>query len=300
MNSKMLDDIHHKIALFQTIINHAPAVIGAKDLDGRYLFVNKEYTRLFHINQENFIGKTDFEIFPHEIASAFREADQEVSSKGETVIVEEKAPVNGELRDYLSVKFPIHNDEGTLFATGLVATDITERKRDEEKLQYLVHHDPLTGLPNRRLLNLDFNHELKRAKRFNREMALFYLDINRFKSVNDEFGHEVGDTLLQFISEKMINLLRESEKIYRVGGDEFCILIPEFNNKEQLKGLAKRVVETISNIDHFGGMEIDISCSIGIAISSSSEATLSDLTSEADKAMYQAKESQDNNYYFAN
>jgi len=176
--------------------------------------------------------------------------------------------------------------------------DITRRKQAEIKLQHLAHHDPLTGIANRRQLNLDFEHESKRASRFDRKMAFFYLDLNRFKSINDELGHEVGDTLLKYIAEKMSHELRETENIYRVGGDEFNILIPEFNNKEQLKRLAERITASISNIDYFGGMEIDIGCSIGIAIFPDNGKTLFELTSSADNAMYLIKRADKGDYCF--
>ena len=130
-----LDELLAQNSLFQAIANHANAVIGAKDLEGRYIYVNKEYSRLFHMDEVDFIGQTDHEIFPEDIATAFRDADIEVAKKKEIVHVEEKVPIDGKIRQYLSVKFPIKNKEGIIFATGLIATDITERYRLENELQ---------------------------------------------------------------------------------------------------------------------------------------------------------------------
>jgi len=131
---KNLDKLLEQNLLYQAITGHADAVIGAKDLEGRYIYVNKEYSRLFHMDEGDFIGHTDHEIFSEEIAGAFREADLEVAEKNRVMHVEEKVPVDGELRHYLSVKFPIKNEAGEVFATGLVATDITERYRLENEL----------------------------------------------------------------------------------------------------------------------------------------------------------------------
>jgi len=178
--------------------------------------------------------------------------------------------------------------------------DITGRKKLEKKLKCLSEKDPLTGLYNRRRLIVDYTHELKRAVRFKRKMALFYMDIDKFKAINDELGHEVGDKLLVHISEILKIKLRENEYIYRVGGDEFCILVPEFSDKKQLENIALRLVNGIVNIEVFGGMEIDIGCSIGIAIYPDNGETLKKLTSAADQAMYFVKTSHKNNFGFAN
>lgn len=131
-------DSHLSHALFKTIADHSRAVIGAKAPDGRYLYVNAEYSRLFHIAAEDFIGRTDAEMFPPEIAAKFREADLQVLQSGESQTFEEVALVDGETRDFLSVKFPILDPNGTLLGTGLVATDVTERKQAERERDALL------------------------------------------------------------------------------------------------------------------------------------------------------------------
>lgn len=117
--------------LMRSILDHATAVIGAKALDGRHLYVNAEYVRLFGRSQESFLGRTDFEIFPREFAETYRQADLEVQRTGRTMILEERAMVEGEERTYLSVKFPVRDAAGQVWATGIVATDITRQKRME-------------------------------------------------------------------------------------------------------------------------------------------------------------------------
>jgi PAS domain S-box-containing protein len=125
-------------ALFKAIADHSGAVIGAKTLEGRYVYVNAEYSRLFHRFSEDFIGRTDAEVFPPEIAAKFREADLRVQQTGESMTFEEVAPVDGELRDFLSVKFPIRDHQGTLWAMGILATDVTERRRAERERDTLL------------------------------------------------------------------------------------------------------------------------------------------------------------------
>lgn len=180
----------------------------------------------------------------------------------------------------------------------LVKERTIELRSLNQQLEKMAHSDALTGLHNRRQLINDFERELKRVIRFDRKMAIFYMDLNRFKAINDELGHEVGDTVLQHISQKVSSSLRENEVMYRLGGDEFCILVPEFNDKEQLIKLADRIIRDITSINHFGGSKIEIGCSLGIAIYPDDGETLSDLTSAADRAMYVIKASHENNFGF--
>ena len=121
--------------LFKSIADHSPAVIGAKDLDGRYLYVNKEYSRLFNLPSDEFVGKSDSELFPVEIANKFREADINVQKSLRSIRAEEHVLVHGEIRKFMSLKFPIMDKLGHLYATGVIATDITERTQAGEDLK---------------------------------------------------------------------------------------------------------------------------------------------------------------------
>jgi diguanylate cyclase (GGDEF)-like protein/PAS domain S-box-containing protein len=175
-----------------------------------------------------------------------------------------------------------------------------ELAKANDKLKILSEIDTLTGLLNRRRLKIDFNHELKRVKRFDRKMALYFIDLDKFKNINDTYGHEIGDNLLQDVSKKLLHLLRENEYLYRIGGDEFCILIPEFNEKKELKVIAERLMKEILNIKFIDSSKIDIGCSIGISIFPQDGDTLAELMSAADNAMYFVKNSGRNNYSFYN
>lgn len=180
---------------------------------------------------------------------------------------------------------------------------IVEQRTEElatvnKKLKALSEVDTLTNLFNRRKLESDFTHELKRVKRFNRKMALFFLDLDKFKKVNDTYGHKVGDELLQYISNEILKLTRENEYLYRIGGDEFCILIPEFNDTKELDIIANRLLNMISSIKSLGSIEIDIGCSIGISIFPNDGDTLDEMLLAADKAMYKIKNSGKNDYHF--
>jgi len=168
-----------------------------------------------------------------------------------------------------------------------------------KKLHDLAKTDVLTGISNRLHLQHDFDLEFKSAQRLNKKMALYFIDLDDFKLVNDNFGHEVGDAVLRDIAEKISNLLGENEKVYRVGGDEFCILVTEFNTKDQLETLAKKIIEEVSDIARLDAYSFKTGCSIGISIFPENGVTLRDLMASSDGAMYSIKALDKNHFYFA-
>ena len=180
----------------------------------------------------------------------------------------------------------------------LVLKRTEELEKANHELKILSEIDPLTNLSNRRKLIIDFQHESASASLENRKMALFYIDLDHFKGINDDLGHEVGDALLQYISQKMTQLISQNEYLYRVGGDEFCILVPNFDKTEELRSIANRFIKEISGLDSFGSMKIKIGCSIGIATFPENGKILSELTSSADRAMYLVKSVDQGNYRF--
>lgn len=141
-----MDKVHwqQQIDILQAIADHSGAVIGAKDLAGHYVYVNQQYSRLFNRPVQDFIGKTDEDLFSAETAQQFRRADQLAQQSSVAISVEERVEVNGIALEFLSLKFPIRDQQGQLFATGLVAADISKLKELQRQLQSLADHDPLT------------------------------------------------------------------------------------------------------------------------------------------------------------
>jgi len=296
--------LQREIALYHSIINHANVVIGAKDLDGRYIFVNKEYSRLFEVDQHEFIGQTDFDLFPHEFAASFRENDKNVIAKNHSITLEEKVMVSGGIRYYLSVKFPVHDEEGILFATGLVATDITERKKAEDKtyahFYKVAHTDDLTQIHNRAYFNHQFDNLLTLAKRENKKLALLLIDLDDFKPVNDSYGHLVGDELLKKAAQIFKKSCRETDIVARLGGDEFAIILVSPDNKKTIDLLAKKIIDKINKPILISKHNIKISSSIGIAIFPEDDKDKDKLINKADLALYEAKKSGRNTLKFYN
>jgi diguanylate cyclase (GGDEF)-like protein/PAS domain S-box-containing protein len=277
-----------QLQIFKAIADNATAVIGAKSLDGKYLYVNKQYGRLFHRPLSDFIGQTDAKLFPPEIAQQFRRADMMAQRATQAFSVEEVVPVDGIERDFLSIKFPIFSEDGELFATGLVAADISKIKDLQRQLQNMADHDVLTNCFNRRKIMEIAALHLKKAQRYQQELSVLVFDLDHFKQVNDTFGHAVGDCVLIGFVERVNAELRKPDELGRLGGEEFIAVLPD-TNPAAATALAERIRKKIAcwyPAALQGQMQ---SCSIGIAGYSLSLQSLDELVAAADHAMYQAK-----------
>ncbi|MBU1437969.1 MAG: GGDEF domain-containing protein [Gammaproteobacteria bacterium] len=277
-----------QLQIFKAIADNAGAVIGAKDLDGKYLYVNQQYSRLFRRPLSDFIGHTDAELFPAEIAAKFRRADLMAQRASQAFSVEEVVPVDGLEKDFLSIKFPIAAEDGTLFATGLVAADISKIKDLQRQLQTMADHDVLTSCYNRRkVLEIAAIH-LKKAKRYQQEFSVLVFDLDHFKQVNDTFGHAVGDCVLIGFVERVNAELRKPDELGRLGGEEFIAILPD-TSAEAATALAERIRSKIASWFPAAVQGQVQTCSIGIAGYSLSLQSLDEVVAAADHAMYQAK-----------
>jgi diguanylate cyclase (GGDEF)-like protein len=183
---------------------------------------------------------------------------------------------------------------------GVVRTvsDVTERKRKEVQIAHMVHHDALTDLANRTMLNERVAQALARMRRKHEGFALFYLDLDRFKAVNDMHGHPAGDALLLRLANRLSACARETDTIARLGGDEFAILLDATSRKEDAEVLAKRILEAVGTPYYFDGYNAMIGISIGIAMAPGDGTSAEELFKAADTALYRAKTQGGNAYEF--
>ncbi len=180
-----------------------------------------------------------------------------------------------------------------------LADEIVERERledqlatvkaQEESARYDALHDTLTGLPNRVLFNDRLEHALAQAKRYNWTLAVMFLDLDKFKEINDIYGHGVGDNLLQTISKRLLDVTREDDTVSRHGGDEFLYLLMQIESKSDINLIVNKIINSIQQPCRLSGQDIVISPSIGISIYPKDGHSSEELINSADKAMYQAK-----------
>jgi diguanylate cyclase (GGDEF)-like protein len=172
------------------------------------------------------------------------------------------------------------------------------RKQAEQNLRFVATHDPLTALPNRTMFGDRLSQALAQARRYNRRLALLFVDLDGFKVVNDTFGHDAGDVLLKEIASRLRTCLREGDVIGRIGGDEFVVLIEEFNDAERLALVAQKILETVARPVLVRGQECQVTSSVGISAYPQDGRDSQALLRNADSAMYRAKEQGKNRFYF--
>jgi diguanylate cyclase (GGDEF)-like protein/PAS domain S-box-containing protein len=191
-----------------------------------------------------------------------------------------------------------HNDNGEPVLMAGITIDITERKEQDERIQYLAYHDALTGLPNRELVLNLLNQAMAQAQRHNKILAVLFLDLDRFKDVNDTLGHLAGDTLLKKAAVCLAEGLREEDTIGRVGGDEFLILLPELASPQDAAHVTGKIIESLSTPFTVAGHELHINASIGISLYPRDSKEVETLVKYADSALYLAKEQGRNTFRF--
>jgi diguanylate cyclase (GGDEF)-like protein len=171
-----------------------------------------------------------------------------------------------------------------------VFSDISQLKQTEAELEYLAHHDPLTRLANRRLLMSQLEFGLKRAHRQQECVALLVMDLDRFKDINDSYGHLIGDELLKLVAGRLNHRLRESDLVTRLGGDEFAVLMQDVEHPEDAAILASDIIQNLNEPCQLnGGLELQVGASIGISLYPDHGVTAETLLQHADSALYQAK-----------
>lgn len=179
-----------------------------------------------------------------------------------------------------------------------IFSDITHRKAAEERIKFMAYYDALTLLPNRIMMQDRLNQALAEAKRNNKKVALLFLDLDRFKNINDSLGHRVGDALLQAVATRLKGCLRSEDTISRIGGDEFVVILLDINAAEGAANVARKIIGAMSATFNIEKHELNISPSIGISIYPDDGKEGETLIKNADAAMYHTKENGRNNYQF--
>lgn len=279
--------------LLRAFMDQGDLLVWLKDARGHIVYANRNWLQLFGLNEGSAIGKTDFELFPSEIAAQFRAKDLEVLGGHQIVRGIETATGRDEItRCWQITRFPFHNDSGERFIGGF-AYDVTERMRQDEEIRQLAITDPLTGLFNRRGFDALAAPELTRARRRWSACTMIFIDLDGLKSVNDRLGHEAGDAIIQLTALILRKVFRETDIIARIGGDEFAVFAPDSQGDvEVIQGRLQAAAETL---DSNPILKAQLQFSVGVlrcdpALGGSLDALLS----QADELMYQQKRAKRN------
>ena len=190
--------------------------------------------------------------------------------------------------EWLSIAAVDGEFQGSRRYVGLIS-DISERKKEEEHIRRMAHFDALTGLPNRLLFNDRLQRAVTRARRHRQKLAVLYVDLDRFKEINDTYGHAVGDEVLKTVSDRMLSLLRQSDTVSRRGGDEFVIILELNEHPEGLANVCEKLISELNRPFLFGKIQLEIGASIGVGRFPSDATDPESLLAAADSALYSAK-----------
>ncbi len=193
---------------------------------------------------------------------------------------------------------PLKDEHGEITHFISSGKDITERMQNQERLHYLAHHDVLTKLPNRMLFSERLNHSIDLARRNKLRTAVLFIDLDRFKNINDTLGHGAGDQLIQTVSRRLQETIRKGDTVARIGGDEFAIILEEVESAEAVQPISDKILRAITRPINIENNELFVSASVGISVFPLDGEDGESLLKYADTAMYQAKERGRNNYQF--
>jgi diguanylate cyclase (GGDEF)-like protein/PAS domain S-box-containing protein len=279
------------------IIDHLPVMIGARNIAGYYLFANKalatelgytpEQMRNLHVRQ--LLKNSVFDI------DTMLQNDYRVIRGNEELdVIEERFITASGKQLFLQthiMPLAFYDEKVAL----IVSVDITERKNAQAKMEFMAHHDALTGLPNRLQLVERLEHELRRAERHGYYGAVLFIDLDQFKNINDSLGHPVGDKVLEVVAARLQQTVREEDLVARLSGDEFVVVLTVLDQNMETAALrageiSEKIRTVISQPYVYDSMELRVTCSVGVVVYPDKNNSVHELLRYADTAMYQVKE----------
>jgi diguanylate cyclase (GGDEF)-like protein/PAS domain S-box-containing protein len=284
--------------LAASVFSHAHEGIVITDPDGVIIDVNESFTRITGYTREEALGQNPrilhSSLHPPEYhAAMWRDISEQGCWYGEIWNRRKDGQVYAEM---LSIN-AVNDAQGKLQCYVGLFSDITSIKEHQQRLEHIAHYDPLTDLPNRVLLNDRLNRAMVRCQRHEQSMAVVYLDLDGFKQINDQHGHEVGDQLLVALGRKMASSLREGDTLARVGGDEFVAVLTDLAAQVDFTQVLQRLLDAASAPIGVGQVTLQVSASIGVTVYPQDASEPEQLLRHADQAMYQAKQNGRNRFH---
>jgi diguanylate cyclase (GGDEF)-like protein/PAS domain S-box-containing protein len=312
-NLFMQQQLSESERLHRYIVNTSPDIIYILDQDGYFTFINERIESLLGFSKEEIVGKHYSFLVHHDDLEQAKYVfnERRIGTRAaKNIELRLKCKDDGKSRHFNNRTLPIElsamgmyagegNARKTYTGTYGVARDVTERKIAEETINFQAYHDLLTKLPNRALLRDRLSLAINNAKRENDQLAVMFLDLDRFKNINDSLGHMIGDELLQQVSMRLKECIRAADTLARFGGDEFTLMLPRLHHgSDDAVKLAEKITSTLKQPFNIDGHELYVSASIGIAIYPQDGMHMDTLIKHADVAMYHVKGQGKNGYQF--
>ncbi len=288
ITDRKLSEQEQKLAAL--VYHNCSEAITVTDADNHIVAINPAFTKLTGYTEDEVLGK-NLKILDSDRQDAefYRAMWDALNTTGHWQGETWNRRKNGdEYAEWLSIN-TIYNEDGSVHRRVALFTDITERKNAEAKVWVQANFDPLTQLPNRRLFADRLEQEIKKAQRDKYRTALLFIDLDRFKDINDTLGHDIGDLLLIEAASRVKHCVRGSDTVARLGGDEFTVILSELDDALDAVRIAQNIINRLSEPFRLNGQEAFVSASIGIAFYPDDAVTVIDLTKQADQAMYAAK-----------
>jgi len=284
-----------------SIIDNIPIAVVVKDATTRkFVLVNRAFQSMRGLDSSVLIGRTVFDFYDKKSAEFIDRTDLQVlDGTSDGKYLEYDVDTGGGTRIYGTSRIVVHDTKGAPKYLIVVIDDITERKKSEQRIAFMAHHDALTGLANRAAVTQKIEEAAARQRRWGEPFTVLLLDLDRFKHVNDTLGHSAGDNLLRQTATRLKPLLRETDVLARLGGDEFAVIQSgETDQRAAASALADRIIDIVSAPFDIDGNEVNIGTSIGIALAPEHGTNPDNILKMADMALYSAKAAGRNGYRF--
>jgi len=286
---------------FKEIIEYAPIGIAIVSLDGRFTVVNQTLCNIVGYTNDELIRRTFQEItYPDDLSLDLEHVQRLLDGEIDTYRMEKRYIRKDNVPVWVQLSASIFRDEN-LTPQYFIAQieDISERKIRDNEVHQHAYFDTLTKLPNRRMLMEKLSQALSQSEHHQRKFALFFLDLDHFKQINDTLGHDTGDIILKEAASRLLSCVRSSDTVSRLGGDEFVIILNDVSSAHDAQLLAEKILNNFSEPIDVNGSELFIGTSIGIAVhDGDTKTTIRELMKRADSAMYESKASGRHRYSF--
>ena len=289
-------EVDRQKARLLSVMKAMPDMVFLKDPEGVYQACNPVFERLVGRREADLIGLTDFDLISTAEAERFRKYDLRAMQATQPLIYEETLTfvADGYRGQFETIKIAMRDAEGAVTGVLGVCRDITDRKRAEQEIERLAFYDPLTGLPNRRLLLDRLQRSIVLSQRTRQQGALLFIDLDNFKYLNDTLGHDMGDQLLSQVAARLVSSVRECDTVARFGGDEFVVMLENLSTHlpeaaSQAETVAEKLLASLNQPFDLGEQKHYSTPSIGITLYGEQRLSVDELLKRADLAMYQAK-----------